>query len=452
MSIRSGEFIIFQAKATVIAMAMPARNWVFSSEHRGISSFKPIVNSGNGHAMAWRAGAEVTLMERSLSVPFDRYDSYPPYGDGNCYNTWHPCNMVDADGKEIPWVDRDGTKISDVVARSIPSKLGQKMFLMTPGLGGKSAYDYKQPMLIPDLRERILKGEFKLPLYADLTTMPEHERNVIWGVMIGSESKTNIPILKTYSDAGFDPTKDLLHSYFMIGGSSMMREPSSPRERMIFSGGGGVVVDWNLKTSLEGLFAAGEQIFSTNGHAGAATTGRYAGKRVAEYVRNADHKELNRQQIDQEMGRIYSPIYRENGIDWKEFNAGLCRVMQNYCSEPKTDALMQMGLDVLKEYENEELPLLYANNPHKLGRTIDVMDILTVDQMIVNACLSRKASSAYLNFNRMDYHEKDTEQWNKWITLKLSKDGVHQGELSKDYWGSLKENYDKHNVTKEFKI
>jgi succinate dehydrogenase/fumarate reductase flavoprotein subunit len=449
LNIQTGQFMIFKAKAIVMAMAMPARNWVFSTEHRGVSSFKPVVNSGNGHAMAWRAGATVTNMERSLSLLLDSHDTLPAYGDGNCNNTWHPCNMVDADGKAIPWVDRDGNAIKDVASRSLPSKLGQEMFLMIPGLGGKSAYDSKPPMLIADIQERVLKGEYKLPLYADLTTMPDDERRVIWGMMVGSESKTKTPILKVYTDAGFDPEKDLLQSYFMLGGSSMMREPAAPKERMIFSGGGGVVVDWNLMSTLEGLFAAGEQIFSTNGHASAATTGRYVGKRTAEYIQRVNGLEPDRLQVDKEKARVYAPIYCEDGVDWKEFNAGLCRIMQNYCSEHKTESLMQMGLGVLDEYEREELPSLCADDPHKLGRTVDVMDILTVDQMIIHGCMSRKASSSYLNFGRLDYPQKDPPEWHKWLTLKLEDGAVKKGELPIDYWGSLKENYEAYSKGKQ---
>ncbi|MCX6012976.1 MAG: FAD-dependent oxidoreductase [Chloroflexi bacterium] len=447
LNIQTGKFVVLKAKAVIMAMAIPSRNWVFSTEHRAISTFKPIVNSGNGHAMAWRAGAELTMMERSLALSFDTYSAYIPYGDGNCYNTWYPCNMVDADGKEIPWVNRDGKILTDFRDRTHPSRLGQKMFTMVPGMGASAAYQTFMPQLIFDLKERIIKGEYKLPLYADLTSLPEMERNVIWGMMIGSESKTKIPIWKTYTEAGFDPKQDLLQSYYMLGGSSMMREPSNPKERMIFSGGGGLVVDWDLMTTLPGLFAAGEQAFSTNGHAAAATTGRYAAKRAVEYSAKVSDGTVNRRQVDKEKQRVLAPAGREDGVDWKEFNMGLCRIMQNYCSEPKTEHLMDMGLDCLKEYENEEMPNLYASNPHILGRVVDVMDILTVDQIIVHASKARKASSSYLNFNRMDYTSVDPQNWRKWITLKDISGDVQTGELALDYFGSIsdmKKNYDLH--------
>jgi len=160
-----------------------------------------------------------------------------------------------------------------------------------------------------------------------------------------------------------------------------------------------------------------------------------------------DLERIARKQVEAEKKRVWAPASREDGVDWKEFNMGLCRIMQNYCSEPKTEHLMDMGLKCLKEYENEEMPNLFASNPHMLGRVVDVMDILTVDQIIVHACKARKASSAFLNFNRIDYPVKDPKDWRKWITLKLDKGSVKLNDLVLDYFGpvsDLKKNYDLH--------
>ena len=95
--------------------------------------------------------------------------------------------------------------------------------------------------------------------------------------------------------------------------------------------GGGLVVDWDLKTSLDGLFAAGAQIFASGDHAYAAATGRYAGRKAADYVSGMGEQEADRRQIDMEKARVYAPVQRKNGIHWKELNAGVCRVMQDYC-------------------------------------------------------------------------------------------------------------------------
>jgi len=37
----------------------------------------------------------------------------------------------------------------------------------------------------------IEKG-YKLPFYADLSDLPETERKVIWGMMVGEEGKTRV--------------------------------------------------------------------------------------------------------------------------------------------------------------------------------------------------------------------------------------------------------------------
>ena len=57
---RTGAFNIFRAKATVICLARPNQLWMFDSEHMGLYTPEaPPVDSGDGHAMAWRAPSRV---------------------------------------------------------------------------------------------------------------------------------------------------------------------------------------------------------------------------------------------------------------------------------------------------------------------------------------------------------------------------------------------------------
>jgi len=434
---RTGEFYIFRAKATVMCMSRHSRNWMFSSELTGLAQFRPNI-VGTGYAMAWRAGATFTEMEKSQRAGGTAGSSFPTYGTGNASNTWVPCTMVDANGKEIPWVDRDGKVLESVSKRTRPAP-GQKF------LGERAtAYEYKCPQIIPNLGERIRKGEFALPLYADLPSMSDFERRAIWGLMVGNEGRTNVPVLKTYTEAGFDPTKDLLQSYVMMGGGP---ETSLPHMRTSGEGAGnagGLVVDWDLKTTLDGLYAAGDALFAGNYHNHAAATGRYAGRRAAEYAQKTGETVVSRKQIDDDKTRVYAPIKREGEIEWKELNVALCRVMQNYCGELKNQELLDIGLEWLRDIEENEAPRAYASNPHMLMRTLGVLDIITCNQMIVHACLARKASSEYLGFIRLDYPEMDPPEWHKWLTIKQKAGKVSVGELPIDFWGSLKENYEAH--------
>ena len=216
---RTGEFVVVRAKAVVLATNRPQRVFTFSSEHRGITAFRGASNVGNGHAMAWRIGAEFTMMEKTIRSPFASPYSYPPYGSGNAINTWYPCSIVDANGKEVPWVDVNGNILATVDERCRPAK-GQKFFIMGGGNASQPHPGLKQyggPRLCPDLDERMVRGEFTPPFYADLTSMPEYERRVIWGLMVGQEGRTRVPVWQTYGEGGAQ----------MIVAASQQRKASS---------------------------------------------------------------------------------------------------------------------------------------------------------------------------------------------------------------------------------
>ena len=450
VNVRTGEFYIFKAKATVLATNQPFRLWVFSTELIGSNASHSDPNcTGDGHAMAWQAGAEFTLMERSMASSGGF--RYPAYGTGNAHNTWFACDIVDANDKEVPWVDRDGRVLKTVEERYRPAP-GQRLFIHGPIV----PYEFRGPSLIPDLPERIMKGEFVLPLYADLPSMPEHERRAIFGLMVGHEGKTRIAIYDTYTKAGFDPDKDMLQANVlppeMAGryipwwngiGPPQWRETS-------FGGYGGVVVDWDLKTSLEGLYAAGGQLVGVGGCAGSSSTGRYAGRKAADYAQKAGEPLINRKQVEEEKSRVYAPVKRKDGIGWKELYAGISRIMQDYCGEYKGEETLKMGLRWLDSIRESEAARAFARNPHELARTLECFSRLTVGEVIMHASLARKASSSVLDFKRIDYPEMDPPGWNKFVTTRLENGEVKVGELPFNYWllppnaPTYKENYERH--------
>jgi len=311
VTVRTGEFYIFKAKATVLSTGPFSRLWVFSTELQGSSALHGDPNCvGDGCAIAWKAGADFTMMEASM--PSSGGFRYPSYGTGNANNTWYACSIVDANGKEVPWVNRDGKVLKMVSERYKPAP-EQRLFYHGP----PAPYEIRGPSLIPDLPERIKKGEFVLPFYADLPSMPEHERRAIFGLMVGNEGKTRIPIYDVYTKAGFDPDKDMLQANVLppeIAGQYIpwWNAVGPPQWRAnMFGGGGGVVFDWDLRTSLKGLYAVGNELAGGGDHAGASTTGRYAGRKVASYAKTAPEPIINRKQVDKEKARAYAPINRK---------------------------------------------------------------------------------------------------------------------------------------------
>jgi len=451
MNVRTGEFYVFKAKATVLTTGPSSRLWIFSTELLGSNDVHDDPNcAGDGNAIAWEAGAEFALMEASM--PSSGSFHYPAYGTGNAHNSWFACNIVDANGKRVPWVDRDG-RVLKTVSERYRLAPGQKFFYHGPG---NLPYEIRGPGLIPDLPERIKKGEFVLPFYADLPSMPEHERRAIFGLMVANEGRTLIPIYDVYTKAGFDPDKDMLQANVLPPDVAGLYIPwwagiGPPQWReTAFAGSAGVVFDWDLKTNLEGLYAAGNQLAGGGNHAGASTTGRYAGRKAAAYVKTAVEPVIDRKQVEEEKARVYDPVNRESGIGWKELQAGICRIMQDYCGEYKGEETLKMGLKWLNSIRESEASRAYARNPHELQRTLECMVRITVGEMIMHASLARKASSSALDFKRIDYPEMDPPEWDKFVTIRREDGEVKVGELTFNYWllppnaPTYEENYDRH--------
>ena len=439
INVRTGKFHVFHAKSTILTMSRPARVWLFNPDLVGLSEFRPTQCIGSGHAIGYRAGIEFTMMEKSVVGEFSAAGrSFPPYGAGNNHNTWYACTMVDAEGKEIPYVDRDGNVLESVSQRYYPAK-GQKFFMMGGNIDNPK-YEYQGPEIMST--EELMKRGYKLPFYSDLSSMPEMERKAIWGLMVGEEGKTRIPIYENYTKRGFDPEKHILQSY----GSGWKSASFLPQERQLFGLPGGILNDWKLQTNIEGIFAAGDQLFASNCNGHAAATGHYAGRHAADYAANAKLGSMVEKQIEDEKARVYAPLNREDGMSWRELNFAISKAMQIYCGDNKNEAFLKEGLDLLKDYEENVLPQISCENPHELMRALEVFDILEVSKLIINACLLRKSSSKPLCFERTDYPEMDPEEDRRFITIRQENGKVIEGSLPLNYYGNLKENYEKYNA------
>jgi succinate dehydrogenase/fumarate reductase flavoprotein subunit len=444
---RTGEFYIFKSKATIISTSGPDGLWFYSAELRGASTHGDPNNCGDSISIGWRAGAELALMER-VPIGSGGGFGYPTYGSGNASNTYACCNIVDSNGKEVPWVDRDG-KPMQTVSQRYHAAPGQKIFWS----GHQTSREIAGPALSPDLPDRIRKGEFKLPLYADLAGMPPLERRAIWGLMIYHESKTRI-IFETYQKAGFDADKDMLQVMVMPADQytyTPWGEGFGPRQWKGGFVGGGLLFDWDMRTSLEGLYVAGESNYAGGDHALAATTGRYAGRTSAAYAKTVKLLPVDRGQIEAEKARIYAPVSRTEGLGWNEVRAGMARIMQDYCGESKTKEILELGLYWLKSIKENEFANIHARNPHELWRTVECMSRMDCGEVILNASLNRKASCRALNFTRLDYPQDDPQEWQKLITLKLVNGEIKVGEKPLDYHlqapyaPTYAENYRRHN-------
>lgn len=445
VNVRTGEFYVFEGKAVVICTGgVHDRIWMYQG-YRFLPTVRLPSVIGSGIVLGWKAGAELTLMEGRISGPRRVTSGFPCYTTGRSYATWYPCNMVDAEGKEIPWVDGDGRPLTSFEQRVRPSLLGKKVFLERAY--HPAAKEYRLPTSIDNLpifEELIKRGEYKLPIYADLSSMPEYEKRVIFGLMLTQEGKTWISYLNL-TRGGFDPDKDMLQCYENSG------KPLDFASEGYIPYFGGLIQDWDFRTTVEGLFAAGDVLFCSHYHSEAAVCGRWAGAKAAEYAKTAPKPRIEENQVQSEIRRVYMPVKREKGISWKELNVGLCKVMRVYAGKYITEDTLNVALRWIQELKAKEAQELVARNPYELWRCLQVQDLLTLAEIIILAMRQRKASSTVLNFYRLDYPYIDPPEYSKFLTLRLSRSGIVESErlfrwwLKPPYLTSYKENYEKHN-------
>ena len=445
---RTGELVVVRARATVLATGLPGRLWLFSTEYR--STFRDPNCAADGLAAAWNAGARFTRLEESF--PDSGPLAYLAYGMGNAHNTWHGCPIVDARGREVPWVDRDGRALASTAQRFRPSP-GQP-FMLGHGQRVPETRANLTPRLAPDLPERIRRGEFQLPLYADLSRLPEPEQRAIFGLMVGNEGRTRVPVYQTLTRAGFDPERDLLQVPFLepeaYGHANFWAGQPGPHWRQW--GGGGLLVDWDLATSLEGLYAAGGAVYGAGAHSSAAASGRYAGRQAAARARLEPSAPPNDEaRVQAERERLYAPLRAgARGIGWKELNAGICRVMQEHCGQFKSEGALRAGLRLLRGMRESEVRQLTAANPHELARAAECLALLTAGEAVLQACLARRASSALLNFHRLDFPDEDPPERRNLLVLRrageeaLVEEQPLDWHLRPPYDAGYEENYRRH--------
>jgi len=436
-NVRTGEFYVFRAKATLLCMGHPGgRGWVFTTEWQGMGNFYPGNSTGEAYSLTWNAGAELTMMEKTQLLRRQRAST-----EGGYQTSWVPATVVDSEGKEVPYVDRDGKILKTYLDRCLPAS-GQRIIMPPGGPAFFHApaiyYEYRGPGPIPDLAKRVEKGEFKQPLYVDFPGMPPHERRVIYGMMIGQEGRTWLAY-HNMTRAGFNPEKHQLQIYD--------EPPQGGGFGWRYIRGGGLMVDWRLRTNLEGLYAAGDAIFDGVGVSHAIATGRYAARQVARYLTKASDPQIDQNQVNAEMERVYTPIRRDLGIEWKEVDSVRAKVMQHYCGDTRNDERLKIGLKWFDELEAGEAQNICARNPHELMRSLEVLSMITWNKVVMHQSMARKSSNPWLNFVRTDYLEIDPPEWHKWVTIKQQDGDVKVGELPIDYWGDLVENYEKYAVS-----
>jgi len=371
--IRSGHFFVVQSKAVLIATGGTNRLY---QNPTGLSfnCWMCPANTGDGEAMAFRAGAGLA------NVEYLRMTLIPRGFSAAGLNA-----LVGMGGKLV------NGKGEDFMLRYDPM-----------GMKGPR-YELAQGVL----------GELKAhrgPVYVDCRHLdPEAMGHLITTL---SYDKDTFPDF--FQQKKIDLSQDLLE----IATSEGMQ--GGPNEVC----GSGVKIDPDCATNIPGLFAAGNSADQCRSLHMATTSGIRAGRSMSDFAakQNDSHPTVE-DQVQAFRERVYAPMKESRSVGWHEFEDVLQRIITEGMGPVRSDWGMQKAwenLDLLEEWKDR----VRAETYHDLCRLQEVYNMLTVARCMIKAADFRKESRFGQCHFRMDYPDTDDDNWLGQVTVRRNASGL----------------------------
>ncbi|MHA1555574.1 MAG: fumarate reductase/succinate dehydrogenase flavoprotein subunit [Candidatus Heimdallarchaeota archaeon] len=361
-NLRTGEFTVCSAKATILANGGCAR---FSLPNSGYlyGTFDYPGNAGDGYSLAYRAGAQLTGFEYTTCSPLIK--------DLNCPLLYITLTR--------------GAKVINAFGETIELE-----YLST------------QTML-KEIREG--RG----PIFIKLSHLPEERIQEIERILFTTER----PIQKRFwENRGIDFREDLIElgitEYQLCGGHGLT----------------GIKVNEKTETTLKGLFAAGDVACVPLQHlTGAFVFGEIAGEEAVAFASKTPQNKINEDIVEAEKQRLFSIMdKKENKSETtvREFEYKVRRTISDYVVPPKNDRKLRQALWWIPRFR-EEMKNLRIKDYHDLGRFEEIQFILDCAELSVQASLERKESRWGWFHYRTDYPEQDDANWLKHVVLEKGK-------------------------------
>ena len=188
--------------------------------------------------------------------------------------------------------------------------------------------------------------------------------------------------------------------------------------------GGGAQIDLACRTTLQGLFAAGDassKIAISPAQTGplpwAAVSGAVAGEEAARYASGATEPGWVEDQLREFEKTILEPLSRKDGVTPSHVFLLIEEAVAPYdAAVIKSETSLKKTLDALIEIEVSQVPFLFAYDPHYLMLVHEARSMVLNAEMWVRSCLVRKESRGTLM--KIDYPYIDNDNWLKWVLLK----------------------------------
>ncbi|MFI7667259.1 fumarate reductase/succinate dehydrogenase flavoprotein subunit [Nocardia sp. NPDC049526] len=368
LNTRTGEFVAVGAKAVILAtgpsgrLGLPASGYLYGT-------YENPTNAGDGYSMAYHAGAELSGIECFQINPLIK-----DYNGPACAYVANPFGGYQVNAKGERFVDSDywsGQMMSEV-KREIESARG--------------------------------------PIYLKVSHLPDETLTTLEGILHTTERPTRGTF---HANRGHDyRTHDIemhISEIGLCGGHSAS----------------GVWVDENARTTLPGLYAAGDLACVPHNYMiGAFVFGDLAGGHAASTLSEvAAPIELPEDQLAAAHELIYRPLRQPDGPPQPQVEYKLRRFVNDYVAPPKTAAKLSIAVETFERMRGE-IAEIGARTPHELMRSVEVSFIRDCAEMAARSSLTRTESRWGLYHERADLPQRDDNEWRYHLNLRKNSDGA----------------------------
>ncbi len=192
---------------------------------------------------------------------------------------------------------------------------------------------------------------------------------------------------------------------------------------------GGVIIDEWGRSTVKGLYAAGEAAAGPHGAdrlggnmlLTSQVFGRRAGQAAARHALTTKRREIDRDAIGAETARL-AAIYRPGSIRLAELRATLQRRMWTV-SVVRDDQSLERCLDDIASLE-AALPTARVDDAGEAWQALDLENLLLVGRLVTTAALARRESRG--SHYRADFAERDDVAWGRSLVLRRADGRVEQ--------------------------
>ena len=356
LNTRTGDLTAYHAKAVVMCTGSSSRSYIVNPGSKWFFMRDMGTNCGDGRGMAYRAGAELTMMEL-IRTDHMQGNIMARFWGGKCVNS----------------------KGEDFLTETYMKRWSRSYAM--------------------HMEEHKGNG----PLYWDARELTDREMKKQLAYTGDEKNYPDVVLTETYRQHGVDRRKDLAEF------------ESQPVGFL-----GGPVFNYYGGTTLPGLYAAGDEIWqdSLSGAYVFARRAGIAAAKYASL--QDDWAPIEESQLERIEESVLAPMKRGVGVTPQDLEEKVRGIMTKYAYLSKTGGMLEHGLKLLREIRDEWIPKMKADNPHQLMRSAEVRNILTVAELHMASALYRTESVPYGRhfLHRLDYPTQHPTWYRQRVVVK----------------------------------